>query len=142
MNLKRLGLACVWLAGMSECAFALDAEMDPAPLIPMRVGEYQHFLVTLSNAKAACEGTVKFKDLAAGLSAEPAELEFKLAPGESRTLAFKISNSAWGEPALVRPEITVKGAEALNFPELFKTEIMRDQKILDKKPLDEQGLLF
>ncbi|KKL79205.1 hypothetical protein LCGC14_2017170 [marine sediment metagenome] len=135
-------VCCLAWAALPASVGALDVDMDPAPRIPLRVGHSQHFLVHLSGAKAACSGTVSFKDLPAGLAAEPAERKFALKAGESRGLVFKITNGQWGAAATVRPKISVAGDEPVNFPQRLKTEIIRDKKMLDKPPVDGKGLLF
>ena len=140
----RIGVLAFCLAPLAlpASAGALDVDIDPAPRIPLRPGDYQHFLVHLSGAKAACSGTVSFKPLPAGLSAEPAELKFALKGGEEKLLVFKVTNSQWGETVTLRPKVTTEGAEPVNFPDRLKTEIVRDRKMLDKPPVDDKGLLF
>lgn len=133
------GLAALCLSSM---AWAVEVDLDPAPQIPLRVGQSQHFLVNLSKPAAACGGKVSFAELPEGLSAEPKEQAFKLEPGGTAQLVFKVSCTAWGEPVVVRPKVTVEGGEAVNFPEHLQTKVIRDQKLLDKKPVDDQGLLF
>jgi len=108
----------------------------------LKKGDYLNFLVHLSGAKAACTGTVSFKKLPAGLSAEPAEQTFALKPGEEKLLVFKVTNNAWGDPVMVRPEVRVTGnRETVDFPAEYKTVLVRDAKSLDKQPLDKLGLL-
>ena len=120
----------------------VDVDLDPVPQIPLRVGQSQHFLVNLSKPAAACRGKVSFAELPEGLAAEPKELPFELAPGKSVQLVFKVTCTAWGEPATIRPKVTVAGDEPVNFPEHLKTKVIHDQKLLDKKPVDAKGLLL
>jgi len=122
-------------------ALALDVDLDPVPQIPLRAGQSQHFLVNLSGA-ATCRGKVSFADLPEGFAAEPKEQSFDLAPGKGVQLVFKITCTAWGEPATIRPAITVAGQDRVNFPERLKTIVIRDRKLLDKKPVDDKGLLL
>jgi len=146
---RQTGAAGVWAAALYvgvaawSSALAVTVDLDPVPRIPLRPGESQHFLVHLSAAKGPCEGTVSFADLADGLKAEPAERKFALKPGEEKLLVFKITNTKWGDTVTIRPKLV--GAvikEAVNFPEHLKTQIVRDRKMLDKKPVGPNGLLF
>ena len=122
--------------------WAVNVDMDPVPRFPLKKGDYLNFLVHLSGAKAACTGTVSFANLPAGLSAEPVDQKFALKPGEETLLVFKVTNKAWGAEATVRPEVRVTGDRGtVNFPAEYKTVLVRDAKSLDKKPLDEKGLL-
>ena len=123
-------------------ARAVEVDLDPVPQIPLRVGQSQPFLVNLSRPAAACSGKVRFANLPEGLRAEPAERAFKLQAGQSVQLVFEVTCTAWGEPATVRPTVTVSGDEPVNFPARLKTNVIRDQKLLDKKPVDDKGLLL
>ncbi len=131
-----IGLLCV------SWAIGVEVDLDPVPQIPLRAGESQHFLVNLSSPAAACRGQVSFADLPEGFAAEPKEQPFDLAAGKSVQLAFKVTCTAWGEPATVRPKVTIEGSEPVNFPEHLRTTVIRDQKLLDKKPVDDKGLLL
>jgi len=146
---KRRNLTGVCLGALILClafcgsALAVNVDMDPVPRIPLRPGESQHFLVHLSGAKTACSGAFGFPDLPDGLTCEPKRLEFKLKPGESKLLVFKITNTKWGEMVTIRPKLVAAAIkEPVNFPENLKTQIVRDKKMLDKKPVGENGLLF
>ena len=131
-----IGLLCV------SSAMGVDVDFDPVPQLPLRAGESQHFLVNLSGASAACRGKVSFPELPEGLAAEPKEQPFDLAPGKSVQLVFRVTCTAWGGPATIRPTVTVAGDEPVNFPEHLRTIVIRDQKLLDKKPVDAKGLLL
>ena len=131
-----IGLLCV------SSAMGVDVDFDPVPQLPLRAGESQHFLVNLSGASAACRGKVSFPELPEGLAAEPKEQPFDLAPGKSVQLVFRVTCTAWGGPATIRPTVTVTGDEPVNFPEHLRTIVIRDQKLLDKKPVDAKGLLL
>jgi len=129
--------------GLSAASgLGVDVDLDPVPQIPLRASGSQHFLVNLSKASAACKGKVAFADLPEGLSAEPTEQAFDLAPGKGVQLVFKITCTAWGKPATIRPTVTVEGNEPVRFPEHLKTIVIRDQKLLDKRPVDAKGLLL
>ncbi|HET6429152.1 MAG TPA: hypothetical protein VFJ30_12120, partial [Phycisphaerae bacterium] len=123
-------------------ALALDVDLDPVPQIPLRVGESQHFLVNLSNASAACSGKVSFAALPEGLAAEPKEQPFDVPAGGSVQLVFKVACTAWGDAVTLRPAVTVAGDEPVNFPEKLRTIVIRDQKLLDTRPVDDKGLLL
>ena len=114
--------------------------MDPVPRLPLRKGDTQAFLINLSKATAACKGTVSFANLPAGLEADPVKQEFSLAAEERRQLVFTIKCTAWGKEDTIRPTVTMAEQPGI-FPERLKTTIVRDAKMLDKKPLDEMGLL-
>jgi hypothetical protein len=134
--------ACGLLCLACAAATAVDVDMDPVPRFPLRKGDYLTFLVHLSGAKRTCGGTVNFRNVPDGIAAEPPEQTFALKPGEEKLLVFKVTCTAWGEPAVVRPEVRMDGgAEPVNFPERLKTTLVRDAKSLDKTPLDERGLL-
>ncbi|MHC4717245.1 MAG: COG1470 family protein, partial [Planctomycetota bacterium] len=120
----------------------VDVDLDPVPQIPLRAGQSQHFLVNLSNASATCRGKVSFADLPEGFAAEPKAQPFELAPGKSVQLVFRITCTAWGGPATVRPTVTVEGDQPVKFPEHLKTNVIRDRKLLDKQPVDDKGLLL
>jgi len=138
---RLMALCCVLCFILAARARAVNVDMDPVPRFPLKKGDYLTFLVHLSGAKVACSGTVSFKNLPAGLSAEPVEETFALKPGEAKLLVFKVTNNAWGAEATVRPAVTVAGGEVVNFPERLKTVLVRDAKSLDKQPLDKDGLL-
>lgn len=121
---------------------ALDVDMDPVPIIPLRPGESQTFLIHLSKAKAACKGIAAFSKVPEGLEVVPPTQDFELKPGAPKLLVFIVKCTAWGEPTAIRPEIKVEGGESVNFPAILKTTILRDQKKFDKKALDEKGLRF
>ena len=133
-----------WLLCMAFAApaLAVNVDMDPVPRFPLRKGDHLNFLVHLSGAKRQVSGMVSFKNLPAGLSAEPAEQKFALKPGEEKLLVFKVTNNALGAEEVVRPDVFLgEAAEVVNFPEHLKTTLVRDAKSLDKKPLDDKGLL-
>ncbi|HUU21697.1 MAG TPA: LamG-like jellyroll fold domain-containing protein [Phycisphaerae bacterium] len=134
-----LALAVAGLVACIPC-YALDVDMDPVPRFPLRKGDTQVFLIHLSNASKACEGAVRFAPLPEGIEAEPAGEDFQLSPGQSKLLVFTVKCTAWGAPAIVRPTVTA-GDEPVNFPDRLKAEIVRDQGQLDKKPLNDDGLL-
>jgi len=130
------------VAGFAACipCYALDVDMDPVPRFPLRKGDTQVFLIGLSNAAKACQGTVRFATLPEGIEAEPASRDFRIAPGQSRLLVFTVKCTAWGAPAVVRPTVTA-GDEPVDFPDRLQAEIIRDRAALDKKPLNADGLL-
>jgi concanavalin A-like lectin/glucanase superfamily protein/chitobiase/beta-hexosaminidase-like protein len=133
-----VAMLCLALTGVAQ---AVNVDMDPVPRFPLRKGDDLTFLVQLSGAAKACKVTVTFENLPAGIKAEPAEQSAGLKPGEEKLLVFKVACTEWGPDAVVRPTVTADGGEPVNFPDRLKTTLVRDAKQLDKKPLDEKGLL-
>ncbi|OGK00526.1 MAG: hypothetical protein A2487_13610 [Candidatus Raymondbacteria bacterium RifOxyC12_full_50_8] len=76
-----------------------------------------------------------------GLSSDPQEQTFNLTAGDSVLLVFKVTNASWGDSVYIRPQITVNGSEQLTFSDSLVTNVIRNQAILNKAPLDTQGLL-
>ena len=133
-------LSCLAFAAAAQ---AVNVDLDPVPRIPLRPGESQHFLVHLSKSQAGCSGAFAFPDLPDGLTCQPKQVAFRLKPGEQKLLVFKITNTKWGETVTIRPKLVDAAIkEPINFPANLKTQIVRDRKMLDKKPVGENGLLF
>ncbi|OGJ85729.1 MAG: hypothetical protein A2268_11720 [Candidatus Raymondbacteria bacterium RifOxyA12_full_50_37] len=131
--------------------YSLYVDMDPCPRIPLRPGESQYFLIHLSQASVSCNGTVSFSGLPAGLVCAPESQDYSLAPGNAKLLIFNLSSTRWGDTLEIRPTITASGGETINFPDSFKTKIMRDSvyyessswgnRSLKNNPLDAAGLM-
>jgi hypothetical protein len=142
----------ILIAVFAAYAFCLYVDMDPCPRIPLRPNESQYFLINLSQASSACNGTVSFSNLPAGLTSQPVSQNFSLSAGNTQLLVFKITSTMWAETCLVRPVVTVSGGEAIDFPGSLVTQIMRDStyyepiygigtRSLKNDPLDANGLL-
>jgi hypothetical protein len=131
---------------------ALTVDMDPCPRIPLRPGEGQNFLISLSQAGTSCNGTISFNNLPTGLTCVPQTQNYTISPGQEKLLVFEMSSSMWAESTAVRPAVTVSGGESVNFPDSFVTQIMRDSvyyeklynmgnRTLKNNPLDPQGFM-
>ncbi len=116
---------------MAYQAYGLTVDMDPVPRIVLRAGDYQYFLIHLSNASSSCTGTVSFTNLPPGLSSMPQSQDFTLSPGASQDLSFKVSSSTWAPPAVIRPTVTASGGEQVNFPDSLKTYVLTDSFFID-----------
>ncbi|KKL12814.1 hypothetical protein LCGC14_2532000, partial [marine sediment metagenome] len=134
----------------------LRVEMDPMQQIPMVPGRTQHFFVHIDNMKSSspggpantfishragpCSGTISL-DLPNTMTAEPAEQAFELAENGSKTLIFKVTNTAWAdEPTMVRPLIRFKG-ESQPLQVLFPgTTVTRNRQML-KKPFVQRAMI-
>ena len=129
----------------------LSVDVCPYNQVALRKGRFQHLIVTLDNTTGAnkflshragpCKGTVSF-NLPDGLTVAPAEQAFELRANDRKTLVFKLTNNDWSDKDVrVPPVIRLDGHKApieITYP---GTKIIRNQAVIDYRPLDDQGLL-
>jgi hypothetical protein len=137
----------------------LRVDMDPAQQFPMVKGSTQHLLVHVSNERASkpggppdmfisqSTGAVKATatvQVPEGMDVTPKEIPFELpAEGGRKTLVFKVHNDRWGKELVrVRPLFTFQGEKEPIEHVYPGTNVIRDEEVLDFKPLDDRGLTF
>jgi len=126
----------------------LGLEMIPHMRMPIRKDETLYYQVTVSNKfrflhpeTGACEGILRL-DMPPGMACEPEAHGLKLGEKEARVFVFKVTSRQWNPmDSYIRPQITLAGQGApLSILEPGVL-VIRDQKRIDIKPLDESGLL-
>ncbi|MCJ8331059.1 MAG: hypothetical protein MJH11_13925, partial [Lentisphaeria bacterium] len=122
----------------------LGVEMHPRKQMPMRKGDVQYFRVKVSNENAflhpnsasANKGVLRLTPFE-GLAIEPKSISFQLKKNESKYFIFKVTNSIWSDQIIrLRPEITLAGSKTPISNLAVGTRIVREQKLIDIKPLD------
>jgi len=139
----------------------LRVYQDPYWQIPMQKGHTQVFVVHLSNERISprpvlgkgmptflshragpCRGVVRM-DLPEGMEARPKERPFQLVANAETTLVFTITNNRWGaEQVQVRPVVRFEGESTASEVAYPGTDVVRDEKRIAYKPVDDKGLLF
>lgn len=152
LRATRNGQPRVFSAGFElVVAPRLRVEMDPMSRLPLPVGRSQHFVVRIANGRAptkfisqkagACRGAVKL-DLPPGMTAEPPEQRFDLPEDGAATLTFLVTNREWSkEPANVRPQVRFDGETDPVEVICPGTTVIRDQELIETRPLEADGLL-
>ena len=129
----------------------MRVDMVPNLRMPLPKGQHQYFEIRLANGKGPdrflshkagpCKGALTL-DLPKGMTVEPKECRFQFGQNAEQRFLVKVTNNAWGkDPVAVKPLIRLDGtAETLEVLEPGTT-VIRDQALVDHKPLDQAGLL-
>ncbi|PCJ57757.1 MAG: hypothetical protein COA79_14825 [Planctomycetota bacterium] len=127
----------------------LGINMIPKQQFPLKVNEHQYMQVTVSNknkflhsSTGVCKGIVKLL-LPDGMKAAPEQFTFNLKKSDTVKVIFKVTNLKWDDnPGKIIPIILLNGQTTPISHVAFQgTTVIRNQILIDLKPLDDMGML-